>query len=86
MRYYLTAGTRTVLAAATTLTFGLGTLGASSQKTLYLVRHGESKWNEAQSDVNLVNMMKTVDHPLNGTGIEQANKLNTLWTAAQAEW
>jgi hypothetical protein len=30
--------------------------------------------------VNVLNMMKTVDHPLNGTGVQQAQKLQQDWS------
>jgi len=44
-------------------------------KTLFLVRHGESVWNKAQSELNLVALASAVDHPLNGTGRAQAEAL-----------
>ena len=34
------------------------------RKTLFLVRHGESLWNEAQGHKNLSGMMKQYDHEL----------------------
>lgn len=45
------------------------------RKTVYLVRHGESVWNAAQADKNVVAMLSEVDHPLNETGRRQAEGL-----------
>mmetsp|Transcript_35705 Transcript_35705/g.60178 ORF Transcript_35705/g.60178 Transcript_35705/m.60178 type:complete len:442 (+) Transcript_35705:190-1515(+) len=56
-----------------------------SVKWIFMIRHGESKWNEAQRSVNVLNMMKTVDHPLNGTGVQQAQKLQQDWSNYDSE-
>ena len=37
---------------------------------VFLIRHGESKWNDAQSHHSLKNMMRQVDHELTDTGVE----------------
>ena len=34
---------------------------------VFFLRHGESKWNRAQSNLDLKGMWSTVDHPLNDT-------------------
>jgi broad specificity phosphatase PhoE len=47
----------------------------SSSKTIFFVRHGESKWNQAQESMNLVNMLKEYDHGLSGDGMLQAADL-----------
>ncbi|GAB5372150.1 hypothetical protein AAMO2058_001640900 [Amorphochlora amoebiformis] len=60
-----------------------------SQKTIFFVRHGESKWNEAEHGIlqkgNLVDGVTTMaggrDHPLNYVGINQARELNAKWKA-----
>jgi hypothetical protein len=44
-------------------------------KTLFLVRHAESAWNEAQRNKNLLKMMGQVDHPLTVAGAQQVRKL-----------
>jgi len=51
------------------------------RKTVYLIRHGESVWNQAQKDKNVGDMLD-FDHPLNKTGIEQAQKLRQSWQEA----
>lgn len=43
-------------------------------KRVFFVRHGESKWNEAQRDINIANMMR-FDHPLTLVGVQQAQAL-----------
>jgi broad specificity phosphatase PhoE len=52
--------------------------------TLFMVRHGESKWNEAQEGLDVYGMLKQVDHPLNLVGIQQCAKLQQK-IAAEAE-
>lgn len=47
-------------------------------KVIYLVRHGESKWNKAQSKVNIGGLLN-FDHPLTEAGIYQAMDLNEKW-------
>ncbi|GBG27846.1 Hypothetical Protein FCC1311_040692 [Hondaea fermentalgiana] len=49
------------------------------RKKLYLVRHGESRWNRAQARRNVVGMLAFRDHPLNKTGAQQAIDLNKRW-------
>ena len=42
---------------------------------VFFLRHGESKWNKAQKDLDLKGMWSTVDHPLNDAGRDQAGGL-----------
>lgn len=49
------------------------------KKTLFLIRHGESKWNDAQAKLSVSNMVKQYDHELNNIGIEQAQEFNSRW-------
>jgi bisphosphoglycerate-dependent phosphoglycerate mutase len=44
-------------------------------KTIFLLRHGESKWNEAQEKKDYKNLLNR-DHPLTQTGIQQAQEFN----------
>jgi broad specificity phosphatase PhoE len=46
-----------------------------SRKTVYIIRHGESVWNKAQHDLNVVEMLSDTDHPLNEAGKAQAEML-----------
>lgn len=48
---------------------------------LYLVRHGESMWNQAQREKN-VRAMMGFDHPLTTTGARQAEGLRGRWREA----
>lgn len=48
---------------------------APMTKTLFLVRHGESVWNEAQDDKDVLTMLSDVDHHLNLLGRKQAERL-----------
>jgi len=52
------------------------------KKTVYFVRHGESIWNKAQSQMDLVEMGKTTDHALSLKGRQQAQKLKEQVTDA----
>ncbi len=47
-------------------------------KTFFLIRHGESKWNKAQSKIDIPGLLDR-DHPLTELGIEQAESLNQKW-------
>ncbi len=49
-----------------------------SPKYLFFVRHGESEWNLAQDQSNVVKMMKKVDHSLSNEGRMQAEALAAL--------
>lgn len=46
-----------------------------------MIRHGESKWNEAQAKINITGMLDK-DHALTGDGINQACMLNARWKHA----
>jgi len=45
-------------------------------KTVFLVRHGESSWNKAQSKLDLYEMGRQTDHPLSPDGFAQSEALN----------
>lgn len=47
----------------------------AERKTLYLIRHGESVWNEAQAEHDAVRMLSDVDHNLTDAGRKQAEGL-----------
>jgi hypothetical protein len=53
--------------------------------TLILVRHGESEWNRAQKENDLLRMARTCDHPLNATGIRQALALAAVLRQQQQQ-
>jgi len=46
-------------------------------KTLFLVRHAESEWNEAQRNRNVRKMLGQVDHPLTCGGMGQVRRLQS---------
>ena len=46
-----------------------------------MIRHGESKWNEAQEKIHIAGMLNK-DHPLTEDGINQALTLNARWKLA----
>ncbi|RYG94891.1 hypothetical protein EON65_56780, partial [archaeon] len=52
------------------------------RKVIFLIRHGESKWNEAQSKINITGMLDR-DHALTELGIAQAGELNRRWRKEQ---
>jgi len=54
----------------------------SPMKTVFFVRHGESKWNEAQAKRDVLEMVSQVDHPLNEKGYKQACELQRAIRAA----
>jgi len=58
---------------------------AVTKKTIFLIRHGESKWNAAQEEKNIGAMLH-FDHGLNKDGVEQAQALNKAWKAEQAKF
>ena len=47
----------------------------NGQKQVFFIRHGESRWNEAQRRKDVLEMVSHVDHPLSDTGFEQARHL-----------
>lgn len=51
-------------------------VAASVYLLRYLVRHGESQWNKAQSKMDLHGMVRTTDHCLSAKGREQAEQLS----------
>jgi hypothetical protein len=50
----------------------------AQSKVVFLVRHGESKWNAAQKSRDFLGLMSH-DHPLNEMGLQQALELNARW-------
>jgi hypothetical protein len=54
-----------------------------ASKTVFLVRHGQSRWNEAQRARRL-DAMVAFDHPLTRAGAHQAAALRDRWHAAAA--
>jgi broad specificity phosphatase PhoE len=54
----------------------------SIKKTIFLIRHGESKWNISQSENNLKGMVRQYDHELTETGLQQASLFNQRWKFA----
>jgi broad specificity phosphatase PhoE len=55
---------------------------AQCRMTLFLVRHGESEWNEAKANRRFDVMAKSYDHPLNIKGVRQALKVHHAWSSA----
>ncbi len=53
------------------------------EKEFFLVRHGESTWNEARNERDVVTLVSSVDHPLNWVGVQQAQALNRAWKNAR---
>lgn len=53
----------------------------STTKRFFLIRHGESLWNEAQDENNVMGLLK-FDHALNRVGIDQCKALNAAWREA----
>lgn len=51
------------------------------RKEFYVIRHGESVWNESQSGKNIKGMVKQYDHELTMKGIEQAQAFNEKWNS-----
>tara|TARA_B110000208_G_scaffold2860_2_gene3801 strand:- start:686 stop:1981 length:1296 start_codon:yes stop_codon:yes gene_type:complete len=60
--------------------FGGGRCGGGVVKTLFLIRHGESVWNEGEQTGKL-EKMAGFDHPLSSEGIAQALRFNAKWHA-----
>lgn len=54
------------------------------KKRLFVVRHGESVWNQGQREANLVALYSQVDHPLNAKGRQQAEGLAASLAAASS--
>ena len=44
----------------------------SRSRQVFFIRHGESRWNEAQAKRDVLQMVSHVDHPLNEQGFRQA--------------
>eukprot|EP00928_Gymnodinium_smaydae_P056326 TRINITY_DN39722_c0_g1_i1.p1 TRINITY_DN39722_c0_g1~~TRINITY_DN39722_c0_g1_i1.p1 ORF type:complete len:479 (-),score=62.91 TRINITY_DN39722_c0_g1_i1:422-1858(-) len=46
-----------------------------TRKVIFIVRHGQSKWNQAEKEVDVKGMLETVDHSLSVDGLSQASAL-----------
>jgi len=51
----------------------------TQQKTFFLIRHGESTWNEAKRRFYLHRLLLYRDHALTREGVQQAADLNARW-------
>lgn len=51
------------------------------RKEIFVIRHGESKWNDSQAEKNIKGMVSQYDHELTSQGIDQAVSFNTRWKA-----
>ncbi len=58
--------------------------GPPLYRTFFLIRHGESKWNEAQEKIHIAGMLNR-DHSLTEDGINQALGLNAQWKLVAAK-
>lgn len=50
-----------------------------STRTFFIIRHGESKWNEAQASSDITGMLGQNDHGLTHLGVTQAQRLRLSW-------
>jgi hypothetical protein len=48
------------------------------RQVFFIIRHGESIWNQAQSSRNVAALIQ-YDHSLTEKGIEQADNVNAMW-------
>eukprot|EP00602_Paraphysomonas_sp_CaronLab_P000726 CAMPEP_0185027718 /NCGR_PEP_ID=MMETSP1103-20130426/12936_1 /TAXON_ID=36769 /ORGANISM="Paraphysomonas bandaiensis, Strain Caron Lab Isolate" /LENGTH=462 /DNA_ID=CAMNT_0027561825 /DNA_START=92 /DNA_END=1480 /DNA_ORIENTATION=+ len=55
----------------------------NTRKEIFVIRHGESKWNVGQASGNVKGMVSQYDHELTSVGIAQAQDFNTRWKAAR---
>ena len=55
---------------------------AFRRKTIFLVRHGQSRWNDAQKNRRLEKMV-AFDHPLTRQGADESLHLQRQWEAAR---
>ena len=55
---------------------------AQCRMTMFLVRHGESEWNEAKANHRFDVMAGGYDHPLNSKGVRQALGVHHAWASA----
>jgi broad specificity phosphatase PhoE len=49
------------------------------KKEIFIVRHGQSKWNVAKSETHVAHMLQQYDHELTTVGIQQAEQFNARW-------
>eukprot|EP00668_Euglena_longa_P034732 GGOE01044590.1.p1 GENE.GGOE01044590.1~~GGOE01044590.1.p1 ORF type:complete len:508 (-),score=143.33 GGOE01044590.1:308-1831(-) len=50
-------------------------------KTIFLLRHAQSKWNAAQAS-HAFHQMAQYDHPINATGLAQARQFRDQWLSS----
>jgi hypothetical protein len=50
------------------------------RKTIFLLRHAQSKWNEAEAKRNVRGLLAN-DHSLTVKGLEQVQHLNSVWSS-----
>jgi len=67
-----------------TITFMRCPAPTKQEITFFIIRHGESKWNEAMND-KAVGAMIDTDHALNIVGINQAVEFNKRWKCCKPE-
>ena len=79
-------GSKKLNASQTTVTLRLVYCGplptTEIRKEIFLIRHGESKWNISQSEKDIKGMVTQYDHELTPVGIAQAISFNQKWKAA----
>ena len=56
---------------------------APVRKEIFIVRHGQSKWNVAKSETHVQHMLQQYDHELTAVGIQQAETFNARWKELQ---
>lgn len=61
------------------VSYGPTDLNHKITKEIFIIRHGQSKWNVAKAKVNVNNMLTQYDHELTLIGIDQAVKFNKKW-------
>ena len=68
-----------------TSTSKVGDVSFEVVKDFFLIRHGESEWNEAKRNGNLLGLAGSYDHPLNLEGMKQAMELQRRWSSGGDE-
>eukprot|EP00967_Tisochrysis_lutea_P146926 scaffold278232_cov31-Tisochrysis_lutea.AAC.1 len=51
--------------------------GEKRRVVVYLIRHGQSRWNEAQKRRDYIGLIRRIDHQLTHIGVKQARALYT---------
>merc|ERR1719191_1268808 len=52
---------------------------------VFLLRHGQSRWNQAQRECNIPGLVKEYDHGLTSLGRDQAMKLRMALRQAKSD-